>query len=43
MTVDLKTHWDSVYRDKPEDSLTWKQECPSTSLELINMIGLTPA
>jgi len=43
MTVDLKTHWDSVYREKPEDSLTWHQDCPSTSLELINMIGLTPA
>jgi trans-aconitate methyltransferase len=43
MTVELKAHWDNVYREKAEASLTWHQDRPTTSLDLIDVAGLTPA
>lgn len=43
MTGDRKTHWDCVYREKPEASLTWHQDRPAVSLALIDNAGLTPS
>jgi SAM-dependent methyltransferase len=34
-------HWENVYRTKGEQEVSWFQETPSTSLELIRSIGAT--
>ena len=41
MTVDRKAHWDTVYGEKSEAQLSWHQEDPRVSLELIEMAGAT--
>lgn len=41
MTADRKTHWDTVYREKSESQLSWHQNDPTVSLELIRMSGVT--
>ena len=33
--MDRKQHWESVYREKAEDTVSWFQVHPDTSLELI--------
>lgn len=33
--TERQTHWDDVYRDRPEDRLTWFEAEPGLSLELI--------
>ena len=38
--MDRKQHWEDVYRQKPEDSLSWFQPQPEISLELIHAAGL---
>jgi SAM-dependent methyltransferase len=38
--MDRKQHWEDVYRQKPDDSLSWFQPQPEISLELINAAGL---
>lgn len=40
MTVDRKTHWDTVYREKSAAQLSWHQDDPKASLELIEMAGI---
>jgi len=38
--MDRKQHWEDVYRQKPDDSLSWFQPQPEISLELIHAVGL---
>ena len=40
MTLERKEHWDHVYRTKNADEVTWTQEKPNTSLNLINSFGV---
>lgn len=39
MAVDRKEHWDTVYGDKSEAQLSWHQDDPRVSLELIKLAG----
>lgn len=41
MTVERKEHWDVVYGEKSEAQLSWHQDDPRLSLELIEMSGAT--
>ncbi|GAB4511050.1 MAG: class I SAM-dependent methyltransferase [Roseibium sp.] len=43
MTTDRKTHWNAVYGAKTEAELSWHQDEPTASLELIETAGITPA
>lgn len=38
--MDRKQHWEDVYRQKPDDTLSWFQPRPEISLELIHAAGL---
>ncbi|PHS09491.1 MAG: SAM-dependent methyltransferase [Kordia sp.] len=40
MTLDRKKHWETVYKTKDPDQVSWTQETPRTSLKLINSFGL---
>lgn len=37
-----KDHWDTIYSQKAEVDLSWHQDDPSVSLELMQKAGLTP-
>lgn len=37
--MDRKQHWEEVYRQKPEDTVSWFQVHPDLSLELIREAG----
>jgi 2-polyprenyl-3-methyl-5-hydroxy-6-metoxy-1,4-benzoquinol methylase len=37
-----KAHWETVYTTKSENEVSWFQENPSPSLELIDLAGSTP-
>lgn len=37
-----KSHWDTVYTTKSETEVSWFQENPAPSLELIDLAGPTP-
>lgn len=37
-----KEHWDTIYSQKAEADLSWHQDDPSVSLELMELAGLTP-
>ncbi len=39
---DRGAHWENVYRTKGEREVSWFQECPSTSSELIRSVGARP-
>lgn len=39
---DAKTHWQDVYETKPETGVSWYQEEPVPSLELMEAVGATP-
>jgi 2-polyprenyl-3-methyl-5-hydroxy-6-metoxy-1,4-benzoquinol methylase len=39
--MDRQQHWEDVYRQKPDDSLSWFQPQPEISLELIHAAGLS--
>jgi hypothetical protein len=41
--MDRKNHWARVYETKASDQFSWFQEEPSTSLALLDRIGVTPA
>jgi len=41
MTVNFKSHWENVYQLKNENEVSWFQEVPSKSLDLINSLNLT--
>jgi hypothetical protein len=38
--VDRQTHWENVYQTKGERNVSWFQEVPAISLELIRATGL---
>ena len=38
--MDRKKHWESVYTGKAPDQLSWYQETPSMSLDLIEQTGI---
>ena len=40
MKLDRKKHWETVYETKNPDQVSWTQETPITSLELIQSFGL---
>ena len=40
MKLDRKKHWETVYETKNPDQVSWTQETPTTSLELIHSFGL---
>ena len=35
MNSDLKSHWEKIYSSKSEDGVSWYQEYPKTSIDLI--------
>jgi len=41
MKLNRKKHWETVYETKNPDQVSWTQEIPKTSLELIKSFGLT--
>ncbi len=40
MEADQKKHWETVYETKTPDQVSWTQEVPQTSLDLIAACGL---
>jgi ubiquinone/menaquinone biosynthesis C-methylase UbiE len=40
MTVNFKSHWENVYQSKNENEVSWYQEVPSKSLDLISSLNL---
>jgi hypothetical protein len=38
-----QAHWEGVYTNKGENEVSWFQETPTPSLELIAQVGATPA
>jgi SAM-dependent methyltransferase len=41
MVLERKKHWEKVYDTNNSNELSWTQEFPKTSLDLINSFGLT--
>src|SRR5438034_9012405 len=39
-TTDMKAHWERIYNLKKSDEVSWYQQVPSTSLELIETLNL---
>ena len=40
MSAGRKAHWDQIYRDKAPEQLSWRQDRPELSLEMIQACGL---
>lgn len=40
---DAKTHWQDVYGSKATTAVSWYQETPAPSLDLLRLAGATPA
>lgn len=40
--MDRRGHWETVYQTKAETDVSWFQENPAQSLELIDMLGIVP-
>ena len=34
--MDIKSHWENIYKNKKIDEVSWYQETPHDSVELIN-------
>src|SRR5882672_9149039 len=41
MSADSKSHWETVYRSKRESEVSWYQQTPTPTLELVALIGAT--
>jgi SAM-dependent methyltransferase len=41
MDKTIQNHWDTVYKTKDPNQVSWTQEIPKTSLDFINSFGLT--
>ena len=41
-TLERQSHWENVYRTKGERGVSWFQEAPTASLELIRATGVGP-
>jgi len=42
MTGARRDHWDEIYASKAETQVSWLQETPAPSLELLALVGATP-
>lgn len=42
MTSDRKAHWENIYSTKGEAEVSWFQETPTPSLELLVLVGARP-
>ncbi len=42
MTAERSDHWDDVYAAKTETEVSWFQETPAPSLDLLAFVGATP-
>jgi trans-aconitate methyltransferase len=40
-TTERRGHWEKVYATKPENEVSWFEESPATSLELIHSTGVS--
>ena len=40
MNSDLKSHWENIYSSKNEDGVSWFQEYPQTSIDLIEKYSI---
>ena len=40
MNNNLKNHWENIYKNKNEDEVSWFQQIPSSSIKLIQSIGI---
>jgi hypothetical protein len=43
MTNSMRVHWDHIYETKAENELSWFQEHPAISLDLIRTTGAKPS
>ncbi|WP_325166881.1 hypothetical protein [Devosia rhizoryzae] len=43
MAIERQEHWQTVYSSKGEDQVSWFQEEPQPSMDLLRLIGATPA
>ena len=43
MTQDRKSHWENVYQTKTDDQVSWTEDDPALSLELLKAAGLRPS
>lgn len=41
MNKSTQNHWDTVYKTKEPNQVSWTQEIPKTSLDFIHSFGLT--
>jgi trans-aconitate methyltransferase len=41
-TLDRRTHWESVYTTKGEDEVSWFEDSPGPSLDLLERVNATP-
>jgi len=41
--VDSETHWQQVYSSRGEQQVSWFEETPALSIELLQLVGATPA
>jgi SAM-dependent methyltransferase len=42
-TTDRKAHWENIYATKGEAAVSWFQESPVPSLELLELVGARPS
>ncbi len=42
MSNDRASHWETIYRTKTEDQVSWFQQTPEPSLTLLALAGVTP-
>jgi len=40
MTASLKSHWESIYSTKKPEEVSWTEEVPSHSLQVIQLMQL---
>jgi hypothetical protein len=41
-SVDRQAQWENVYETRGENEVSWFQECPTISLDLIDATGVKP-
>jgi SAM-dependent methyltransferase len=42
-TTDRQAHWENIYATKRESEVSWFEETPAQSLELLELVGAQPA
>lgn len=42
MTKDRQAHWENVYQTKSDEQVSWTEDDPALSLDLLRAAGLTP-